>query len=411
MNLSSIIARRYLFSKKSSHLINFITGISVVGITVGTTALILVMSVFNGFQDVIYSLFNTFNPDLKVTPQSGKVFTITAQQLEEIRGIRGVVGVSRTLEETALFEYKDNRDFGKIKGVDYSFSQVTSIDSMLTEGVNLVADTVGIYALVGHGINLSLNTDIEDQFTPITVYVPGRSASSALVSGSQAFVWRHIYPSGVFSIQQDFDNEYILAPLSLCQDLLHYDTDKIGALELKLEAKAEVKTIKKTIQGILNNSGPFDIRNKYEQEEAFLKLMNVEKWMAFAILSLSLLLVAFNLIGALWMIVLEKQKDITILKAIGAERRLIMQIFIKEGLLISALGLMGGFILALLIYFLQKQFGLVPLKEGFIIDAYPISLRWWDFLMVSGVVLGIGWVASLLPAFRSDKIGTFIRQE
>lgn len=409
MSLSTAIARRYLFSNKSSHLINFITGISVIGITVGTAALILVMSVFNGFQDVIYSLFNTFNPDLKISPRTGKVFSLSQAQLDELRGVPGILGLSRTLEETALFEYEDNRDFGKIKGVDQAFSQVTLIDSMLTDGINLLADTTGDFALVGHGMDISLNTNIEDQFTPLTVYVPGQSSATTMVSGGQGFVWRHLIPTGVFSIQQDFDNEYILAPLPLCQELLNYDEDQIGALELKIDPQVNVASIKSSIQRILGEE--LEIRNKYEQEEAFLKLMNVEKWMAFAILSFALLLVAFNLIGALWMIVLEKQKDITILKAMGAERSLIMNIFIKEGLLISLLGLVGGIGLGLLIYLLQKQFGLVPLKEGFIIDAYPISLRWWDFLMVAAVVLTIGWLASLLPAYRSDKVGTFIRQE
>ncbi|MEM9820181.1 MAG: FtsX-like permease family protein [Bacteroidota bacterium] len=405
MNLPLNIARRYLFAKKSTNAINIISGISVFGISVGTAALILVLSVFNGFEDLITGLFSNFNPDVKVIPAKGKTFSADSVKIAAIKDIGGVEYVAQSLEEIAFFEYKGTQDFGVLKGVDQNYHAVTRIDSTVREGVYRFKDGQRQLAVFGVGMRNKLGINIEDYLSTVSVYMPKRKR---VAPTSRPFKKRLIYPVGTFVIQQDFDNQYVLCNLDFVRDLLGFKKKEVSSLEIKLSASPPSGTIA-AIQQIM---GPdFVIMDRYQQDEAFLKLMNLEKWMSYAILSLTLILVAFNMIGALWMIVLDKKKDIAILRAMGAHPSTIRQIFLTEGFLLSFLGMVTGFLLALFLYVVQKMFGIVPIPPGFVVDAYPISMRFSDFTIVAITVLAIGFVASIPAALRAAQVSALIRED
>lgn len=405
MNLSFRIARRYLFAKKSTNAINIITGISVFGLAVGTAALILVLSVFNGFEDLITGLFSNFNPDVKVIAAKGKTFEADDTLMLQLKKIDGVVAITQTLEEVAFFEYKDHQDFGTIKGVDEYYTNVTSLDETIREGVYALKDKERFLAVAGVGMRNKLSIDVADKFTPLAIYMPKRGRVSTL---QQPFKKLFAQPVGTFVIQQDFDNQYILTSLDMVRELLNY-TNELTALEIKLSPTAQQDDVIEQMKQILGDD--FKIKDRYQQDEAFLKLMNIEKWMSFAILSLTLLLVAFNMIGSLWMIVLEKKKDIAILKSMGAPDNTIRNIFLHQGILLCLLGLALGSFLAVILYGSQKAFGIVPIPAGFVVDAYPISMRLYDFIVVALTVIGIGIVASIPPAMRAVKISAMIKEE
>ena len=405
MNLPLTFARRYLFAKKSTNAVNVITGISVFGMTIGTAALILVMSVFNGFEDLVTDLLSHFNPDVKVTPLRGKVFAADSSQVAQLRALPGVAGVSASLEEIAFFEYRDNQDFGILKGVDAYYNQVTKIDSVIVEGRYAYRDGARELLLLGGGMRNKLTVDPGDRFTPLKVYMAKRSKTATM---EKPFRERIAFPGGTFRFQQEYDSEYVLSSLEFAQRLLKYDNE-ISHLEIRVQPGYEVAAVKQEVAKIL---GPdFRVADRYEQEAAFLKLMNLEKWIGFAVLCLCLLLVAFNIVGSLWMIVLEKKKDIAILKSMGATDRTVRDIFLTQGMLMCVIGMLLGFVVAIVLYGLQKQFGLVPVPPGFAVDAYPIGMRGLDFLWVFLAVSVIALVASILPARRAARISALIREE
>lgn len=405
MNLAIKIARRYLFAKKSTNAINIITGISVFGIAMGTAALVLVLSVFNGFEDLIVSMYSNFNPDAKVLPAQGKTFQADTALITKVQNVPGVMLVSQTLEETAFFEYKESQDFGIIKGVDRYYQSVTRIDSTVREGRFRLRDEDIEKAVLGLGMRNKLQVNVDDLFTPITVYMPKPKEVGML---EQQFRRRSVYPAGTFIIQQELNNQYVLTSLDFARELLGF-VNETSALEIKLYPDYDHFKAIAHIKKVLGND--FVVKNKFEQEETFLKLMQIEKWLSFAIVSLMMLLVAFNMVGALWMIVLEKQKDIAILKSMGALDRTIRNIFLNEGLLLTTLGIGMGFALALLTYAAQKGFNLVTIPGNFIVEAYPISVRLPDFAVVALVVLSIGLLASIPPALRAQRVSALIREE
>ncbi len=405
MNLSLKIARRYLFAKKSTNAINIITGISVFGIAVGTAALLLVLSVFNGFEDLITEMYSNFNPDVKVLPAEGKTFEVDSAMLQELYQIEGVKLVSQTIEETAVFEYKGSQDFGTLKGVDQLYAAVTGIDSTVREGNYKLQEGEQEMAVMGLGMRNKLQVNVDDLFSPLIVYMTKKREVSMF---EQQFRRLSVYPVGTFVNQQEFNNKYVITSIDFARRLLDAPKE-VSALEFKLHKGFNPNRVIEKIQGTL---GPaYVVKNRYEQEEAFLRIMNIEKWLSFAIAGLMLFLVAFNMVGALWMIVLEKQQDIAILKAMGALDQMVRNIFLKEGALLCLLGIGIGFVVALLTYAAQKTFGLVAIPGSFIVEAYPISIRWIDFLVVAATVLVIGLLASIPPALRAMRVSALIREE
>jgi lipoprotein-releasing system permease protein len=400
MNLPFKIALRYLVAKKSTQVIQLITGISILGLTVGTAALVLVLSVFNGFEDLIMGMYVKFNPDIKINPVSGKFFNADASLVYKISKIPGVEAISETLEEIAFFTYQDKQDFGMVKGVDTLFSAVSNIDSCIKEGVYLPNRSLSFNALIGLGIRNKLGIDLEDPFASLTVYMPKNKENTPF---ENPFRSRNLQPVGTFMIQQEYDNQYIITTLNVARELMG-NANLLSAWEIKVSKNYSVKKVVSEIQSIVKDR--FYVKDYYAQEEGFIKLMRLEKWLSFAIVGFMLLLVAFNLIGALWMIVLDKKRDISILKSVGSTDVDIRNLFLYEGLFLTGIGLISGVFLALFIFFLQKTFHLVAIPGSFVVDSYPISLRWEDFFTVAITVLFIGLLASIPAALRAMRIST-----
>lgn len=403
--LPFFFARRYLLAKGSSSAIHIISGISVFGIAIGAAALILVLSVFNGFETLLSGLFGYFNPEIKITPAKGKTFFADSALLERLRQTPGVALVSETLEEIAFFEYEGSQDFGILKGVDAFYARINDIDSTLSFGRYVLQEGETYFAVIGAGMSHKLRVRIEGNLFPLRVYMP-RQKSGPM---EQPFTVRYVYPAGIFSIQQEFDNQYILADLEWVRDLLDAPEGAVSALEVRCQPDASVSAVKTRLAQVLGEG--FVLRDRYEQNEAFFKVMRLEKWMGFAILTLMLLLMAFNMVGALWMLVLDKQRDISTLRSLGADDRLIRQIFIGEGLLLTALGLVIGAALAVGLYAAHKRWNLIEMPTGFVVDSYPVEMRAEDFLPVTATVLLIGWLASLAPAARAVRVPAYWREE
>ncbi len=402
--LSLDIARRYLYGKKSANSINIITGISVFGISIGTAALILILSVFNGLEGLLSGLFNAFNPDLKVLPYEGKFYDIDEDTYTKISEIAGIAFVSKTIEEVALIEYKGSKEIGVIKGVDANYVDVTGLDSLIVNGKYLLQNNQIQYAIVGSGLRNKLTLSIEDRLSPMTIYMPQKKKK---IMGKE-FKSKDVYPSGIFSVKSDTDYSYLITNMSFVSNLLD-QKNKVSALEIKLKSDADEIQIRENIATILGKG--FVIKNRYEQDEAYMKVMAIEKWFSFLIIGLTMVLIAFNLVGALWMIVLEKQKDIAVLKSMGYTKENIRSVFLSLGLLISLIGVIIGFIIALLLYYVQKEYGAIGFTDGFLIDAYPVKLRITDFIITTTTVLFIGFLASLLPSKKAAESEVVLKSQ
>jgi lipoprotein-releasing system permease protein len=405
MRLPLFFARRYLFARRSTNAINIITGISVGGIAIGTAALVLVLSVFNGFEDLLGGLFGYFNPEIKITALKGKTFVADSARVAQLRALPGVAVVSETLEEIAFFEYEGAQDFGTLKGVDAYFARVNDIDSTVREGKYLLEDDERNCVVLGAGLRNKLSVNVDNPLATLTTYMPTEQQGVL----DKPFKTRTAYPVGTFAIQQDFDNQYILTNLAFVRELLDAPEGTVSALEIRCLPGVNPAQVKAAARAVLGEG--FVLRDRYEQNEAFFKVMQLEKWMGYAITSLILLLLAFNMVGALWMIVLDKQRDISTLKSMGADDRTVRQIFLAEGVLLTALGMLIGFVLAIGLYAAQKQFGLVTIPQGFLVDTYPISMRASDFLPVTLTVLSIGVLAALAPAARAVRVPAYLREE
>ena len=410
MNLAVLFAWRYIFSKKSTNAINIIAMVSVAGIALGSMALLIIMSVFNGFEDVLRDLISKFKPDIQITVAEGKTFTVDSSRYQRLQQLPQVAGISRTLEEVALFSYDGVQILARLKGVDEQFPQVVDFDTIITNGEYKTYDTEQDVNCAVVGITLETTLGVSPfraDNRPLITYMPKREGKN--LSGTKPFRQRNLFPTAIYTVKQaDYDN-FVITNLAFVQELLAYENNEISAVEIKAKSEADLIQLKREIQTIMGSD--FLVKNRYEQDEAFFKVTNLEKWVGFIIFSFTLLLVAFNMVGALWMLVLEKKKDISILKALGAENRLLRNIFLLEGALLSALGVAIGATLAIIICILQQQFNLVRLDNGggaFIIDAYPVSMRISDFVVVIFTVLIIGTLAAWLPAMRATRIETVI---
>lgn len=405
MNFPLKIAKRYLFAKKSTNAINIITGISVFGVTIGTAALVIVLSVFNGFEDLLTSLFSNFNPDIKVTPVEGKVFTVDSTKIADLEALAGVEIVAKSLEEVAFFEYQGTQLFGVVKGVDSFYESISNIDSTIVEGEFLLEKNNVPHAVLGQTIASKLMVNIYDDFEELAIFMAKKNPSKM----GSPFRKQFARPSGTFKIQQEFDSKYILTPLAFTQQLLGYKKGEISALEIRLNPAVDAEKTQNEIQQLMGTG--FHVKNEYQQEEAFLKLMNIEKWLFFALFTFMIIIIAFNLIGALWMMVLEKKHDIAILKSMGAQDTTIRNIFLNQGLFLCGLGILSGFALAIILYILQKTVGIVTIPDGFVVDTYPVEIRFFDFFKVGITVLLIGLLASLPSAMKASQIPAMIQEE
>jgi lipoprotein-releasing system permease protein len=396
MNLSLYIAKRYLLAKKSQNVINIISAISVVGVATGTMALIVILSVFNGFDSLIKSLFSVFDPELKITLVEGKTFTATGDsRFDAVRGHPGVLYYTEVLEENALLRYGERQHVATLKGVGEDFSRSSGLGEMIVAGDFKLRDDMGNeYAVIGRGLANVLAVGL-NFITPLDIYIPRRTATLTMAP-EQAFNRKMIFPSGIFSVEQEFDMNYVVIPIAFARELLEYD-DEVSSIEIKLRDNFRESAVQQEMQELLGDE--FRVLNRYQQHEWLYRVMQSEKWAIFLILSFILMIASFNIIGSLTMLIIEKKKDMAILKSLGAGEKLISRIFLFEGWMISATGALAGLLLGFVISYMQMEFGIIKLYGSgtFIIDAYPVELQAADFFYVFFTVLLIGFFAALIP--------------
>jgi lipoprotein-releasing system permease protein len=406
MRLSLYIAKRYLFAKKSRNAINVISAVSVAGVAVGTMALIIILSVFNGLETLVSTIFNTFDPDLKITPAEGKTFIPDSTKLKLLASTDGVLCYSLTIEENALLKYGDRQYIATIKGVDDNYRRVTNIDSSMWEGeYKLKSDDGRAWAIPGIGIAQYLGIRV-NFVNPLFIYVPRRSARNSL-DPDEAFNRDFIFPSGIYQVEQTYDSKYIYLPIDFARELIENEHG-VSSIEVRFTEKADARSVQKTLSGIFGKK--CIVQNRFEQQEIFYKVMRSERLAIFFILTLILLIASFNIIGSLTMLIIEKERDVEILRSLGADNNLIRKIFIFEGWLISIIGAVSGIILGFIICWIQQTYGLIKLQStSLIMNSYPVVMKAVDFIIVPGTVLLIGYWAAWYPVRYLTK--KYLRNE
>jgi lipoprotein-releasing system permease protein len=393
LNLSFYIAKRYLFSKKKTNLINIISAISVAGMAIGTMGLIIGLSGFNGFDSLIKSLFSSFDPDLKITLLEGKSFDANNQAFNEIRRMKDVMFFTEVIEDNALLRSESRQVLATIKGVSDQYSQMTGLDTMIVDGEFKLKEGTEQFAVVGQGVAYYLSLGVK-LLNPIQIYVPQKGRG---LSTEGSFNQGHIYPSGIFSVQQEIDSKYIIVPIDFAREIFEMP-DKVNSVELKLKDITNVKNVQKAISIRLGNQ--FVVKNRYQQHDYLYKTMQGEKYAVYLILILILIIASFNIVGSLTMLIIDKKEDISILQSMGADKPLIRNIFLFEGWSVSIFGAIIGTIAGLSICQAQITYGLVKLQGGggsFVIDAYPITIIPLDILLIFCSVVLIGFVAAWFP--------------
>jgi len=395
-------ASRYFRAKKSTNAINIIAWVSVVAIGVGAGALIVILSVFNGFEGLVKSLYSSFYPSVKVSPVTGKTILLTPAQLKQIAAVKGVAHYSAVIEEKAVMQFGEEKTIATLKGVDSHYNEVTRVKEKVVRGRFDTGDETAYRAVLGIELEAALGVDVERSMVPVDVYVPRRSAGGLLPN--EALNSSYLYPAGTFAIQQEFNSKYVITHIDFMRKLLELGPNEMSALEIATASGTEDMVLKHRLEQVL---GPqFKVQTRYEQNQALYAIMQTEKWAVYVILSFILIIAAFNMIGSLSMLVIEKQKDITILKAMGARQQLIMKIFLAEGLIIAGIGAGLGFGLGALVCWIQQQFGVIKLEgASFLVDAYPVSMHPMDFVLVSITIIVIGIAASWYPAKRASVLG------
>ncbi len=399
MNLPLKIATRYLIAKKSHNIINIISLISVIGVFVGSMALIIVLSVFNGFGNLVLQLYDSFDPDIKITTAQGKFFDPASIDLKKIKNINGVDAICFTLEENALIKNEDRQCIATIKGVDSNFIYTSRITENIIDGNFSLSDVEIPSASVGSVIAYTLSLNLAATFNALTIYVPKKDASFTNIA-EEAFYEKTIQPTSVFGIQQDFDSKYVLVPLQFAREITG-EEKRVSAIEISILKNADAKNIITQISSITEKN--FLVKDRIQQHDFIYKILKSEKFAVFLILSLIMIIAIFNILGTLTILIIEKKRDIGILKNLGAPLQTIKGIFFAEGILITVIGAVAGIVCGLLICYLQIHFSLIKFSnEGaMVVDAYPVMIQWLDVVYV---LLTVGGVGMLATWFTTEKL-------
>ena len=392
---------RYFKAKKSTQAINVISWVSVLAIAVGTASLITILSAFNGFESLVKSLYASFYPEVKISPAKGKVITVSPAQIQHILQIKGISGLSKTAEGKALIQNGSLQVVVQLKGVDAAYAAVSGVSGSMYRGSYEVghADQPGL--VMGVGVEQALGLLSDRSIEPVSVYLPKKNIKT-ITDPAEALSMSLAYPQGSFAIQSEFDNKYVITDLQFVKDYMGFAPTEFSALELRLEEGTDVSSILQVLKAYLGNH--YRVEDRYQQNRTLYATIRLEKLAIYGIFSLILLVAAFNMIGSLSMLVLEKKKDIQVLKSMGAEDGVIRKIFLAEGILLAGIGTFAGLMLALLIYYLQTTFKLIPLEGStFLIDYYPVKLLASDILLVLVTVFSIGTMASWVPSLRASR--------
>lgn len=404
-----LFAWRYFKAKKSTNAINVISWISIGAIVLGTYALILVLSVFNGFEDLVKSLYSSFYTDLKILPVSGKTITLTPAQLQQLRGIKGIKDFSLVAEEKALVQNGENQSVIFLKGVDDHYRYVSGVADHIVKGEYELGTEDQPQLILGAGVEGALGIQAERNVFILKIYLP-RKSNTEQIDPLNDISNDSIRSSSAFVIQQDFDNKYGITNIDFIKRALKLGENEYSGAEIALQDPSAVSDIKRQIEKAIGSN--YLVLTRYQQNQSLYSVMNLERWIIFSVLSLILVLAAFCMIGALTMLVLEKQKDISVLHSLGGTRGFIQRVFLSEGILLAMIGTVIGMTLAALTAYLQVKFHLIALEGGsFLIDYFPVKLRITDFLLVAATVFVIALIASWLPSRKASGQAFSLRSE
>lgn len=405
MNFSFFVAKKYLVSKKNANIINIISIIAIVGVAFGTMAFIVVLSVFNGIEGLVSSLFNSFDPDLRVEVTEGKSFNTDSVIFDDLNNYSEIAYMSFIIEENALLEYDGKQVVATMKAVDENYINVTGVDTMLYDGTFILNENPKQYAVIGHGLAARLGVGL-NLIYPLKIWAPVRTKGINL-SSRNAFNVDALNPSAIFAVQQEYDNKYVIVPIDFAQNLMNYE-NRATSVEIKLLQNADFSKAQEEIAQILGDG--FVVKNRFEQKQLVYKIMKSEKWATIAILSFILLVSSFNIIGTMIMLIIEKKDNLSTMHAIGADIEKIRKIFLFEGWMISAIGAVIGLILGLGVSLGQQKFGWLKFSTSgsFVQSIYPVQVNFVDVIFVFAIVLAIGYLVANYPVrFITKKFFTF----
>lgn len=399
MNLSLYIAKRYLFSKKSHQVINIISGVAIAGIALATAAMVCTLSVFNGFQGVVADQFTAFDPDIKVTAAQGKSFFTDSPEIGTAANAEGVSVVSFSVEDKALVEYGGKQVMVTLKGVDDNFSQLTDIERVLHgNGEFVLQDSLNSYAVLGGKIINELNCGIFFT-TPLEVYAPNRGGKINLTMPARNFKKGVLLSSGLAFIvnQPEYDGGYILTSNEFTRKMFRRKPNEATSMEIKVAPGTEIQDTKERLEAILGSD--YTIKDRYEQQDDIYKVMQIEKLISYIFLTFILLVACFNIVGSLSMLIIEKRDNMNTLRSMGADNKTIANIFIYEGIIISAAGALAGIVIGLAFCLAQQEFGFISMgsAESFVVNSYPVEVHMNDILTTFVTVLAVGITAVWLP--------------
>lgn len=400
MKISQFIARRYLFSKKSTNAINIISGISILVFFLGTAIILILLSFLNGLESLVFSMNDAFDPDIKVAPKYAKVFVPEKQKVDAILSLDGVNRVDSVLEENVVVRYGEAQEIAIMKGISSSRDLETRFDTLTISGTPVLKDDSNEYAIFSLNIASRLNLNISNDITPANIFVPRRGYDYNPLNPEQSLSSKFIYPSAIILISEDTDRDYVITPLKFAKQVLEY-SDEISMLEISIDPKSDDAEMRDRIQRIMGDD--FEVMDRYMQNESAYTVFQTEKWVTFAILVFVILIAGFNVVGALTMLVLEKKRDISLLRSMGATVSMIRGVFLREGMLITVYGATLGIIVGALFVILQESVGILRLDQG-IVEYWPVEIRWPDVIVVYFTVIILGFILSLYPSWKSVRL-------
>ena len=391
MNLSLFIARRYLFSRKKQNAINIISGISMVGVAIGTTALIVILSVFNGIDLLLQQNTDNLTPDLVISPTKGKFVEFDTLYYTEINRMNEIAYYHPVVEENALLKYGDNLKPVTLKGIGQEYEKHVDFNRNMIEGEFQLKSGDSFLGVIGYGVAHELGIGLKF-LTPLKFYYPNKKSTSSLQA---ALNTEYLFPSGFFSSQQELDSKMVLTDIDFARRLFGIG-NQISKVEVKLKAGTDTENVKKKLQSLVGQN--FKVEDKYELNRSFYAMMKSEKLAVFMVLLFILLIASFNIIGSISMLILDKKEDLGVFKALGMNIRRIVTLFKTEGILITTSGALVGLLIGVTVCLLQEKYGFIKLGDGsYVIEAYPVNLVWKDFVLIMGTVLLIGYMASYFP--------------
>lgn len=403
MRLTLFIAKRYLFAKKSHNVINIISVISAAGIAIGTAALIIILSVYNGFEGLIKSLYSTYESDLLITPAVGKSFLPNTVEFHKVRNFQEVDAFCEIIEENVFVKYGAQESVATIKGIDSNFARITQIKDFMKEGEFFLYHGEIPQAIMGRSMAFHLGLRVHF-LDPLQLYFPSRNRALSIVNPSSSLNRQKVFPVGLFTIDQGFDKKYIFIPIEVARNLLEYEQE-VSSIEIYTKPNVNIEALK---EGVIKTLGQeYVVKDRYEQNETLYKMMKSEKVSIYIILLFVLIIISCNLFGSLSMLIIEKKEDAETLKALGANDSLIKRIFLLEGWMISLLGIFAGVVVALFVSFVQQQFGVIPMPGNFIVSSYPIIVKFQDVLLTICGIAVIGLLSAMLPFLIVKKIEDF----